>query len=174
MRLLASNIVEFENKFKESEKKRRNLEKEMAVKAQEISTMYDVLLKKDDERMKSLKLMQIIINSIAIPIFWKDSVGAYSGCNTAFENLIGFTRDEIIGKTAYDLFDEEDAIIYTKAIYQTYKHGKYSYDIRIRDGNGEYVSGKSCMQVFKDDDDIVQGVIVILYTENIRNICGAD
>ncbi|WP_367172553.1 PAS domain-containing protein [Desulfobacula sp.] len=35
--------------------------------------------------------------------FYKDSYGCYTGCNKAFENFIGKSRSEIIGKTVYDM-----------------------------------------------------------------------
>ncbi|MCL5035898.1 MAG: PAS domain S-box protein [Chloroflexi bacterium] len=47
--------------------------------------------------------LQQLIDSIPSPIFYKDKNLRYVGCNKAFEEFIGLSRDKIIGKTVYDV-----------------------------------------------------------------------
>lgn len=49
------------------------------------------------------KFVMSLVNSIPAHIFWKDKNGVYIGCNTIFANSLGFTAEDIIGKTDYDL-----------------------------------------------------------------------
>jgi diguanylate cyclase (GGDEF)-like protein/PAS domain S-box-containing protein len=47
--------------------------------------------------------MQTLIDAIPCPIFYKDANGKYLGCNKYFEVFIGMGKEEIIGKTVFDL-----------------------------------------------------------------------
>jgi PAS domain S-box-containing protein len=51
-----------------------------------------------------LKLMDILINTIPTPIYFKEVQGVYQGCNKMFaKNILGLTRDRIIGKRPHEL-----------------------------------------------------------------------
>ena len=49
-----------------------------------------------------------LIDTIASPMFFKDTEGRYLGCNKAFETYHGVTREWLIGKTVFDLFAMEE------------------------------------------------------------------
>ena len=44
-----------------------------------------------------------LINSIPTPVFYKDANGIYRGCNKHFEEYLGLRKDDIIGKSVYDI-----------------------------------------------------------------------
>jgi len=48
-------------------------------------------------------LLQNVINAIPTPVFYKDTDGIYLGCNVAFEEFIGLSREQIVGKSVYDV-----------------------------------------------------------------------
>ena len=50
-----------------------------------------------------LNFLQTLIDTIPSPVFYKNRDGRYTGCNTAFEAYLGRTREEVVGKTVYDL-----------------------------------------------------------------------
>jgi PAS domain S-box-containing protein len=54
-------------------------------------------------------LIHSLLDSIPDIIFFKDTRGVYIGCNPPFAEFVGKSREEIIGKTDYDLFDKEIA-----------------------------------------------------------------
>jgi PAS domain S-box-containing protein len=58
-----------------------------------------------EEKLRGyLRLMDALINTIPNPIFFKDVEGVFRGCNQAFaKDVVGLTRDRIIGSTAHDL-----------------------------------------------------------------------
>lgn len=58
---------------------------------------------------EQLHFLQTLIDSIPSPIFYKDIDNLYLGCNKAFEKRLGLVKEEIIGKSAYELFPSEMA-----------------------------------------------------------------
>ena len=54
-------------------------------------------------------LLTGLLNSASDIVFFKDSRGAYLGCNPSAEELIGRPLEEIIGRTDHDLFPREVA-----------------------------------------------------------------
>ena len=63
----------------------------------------------EEERLKQAGLITSLLDSIPDIIFFKDTEGVYLGCNPPFAELVGKSRNEIIGKNDYDLFDRESA-----------------------------------------------------------------
>jgi len=69
--------------------------------------------------LSNLRFLEIFLDTIPSPVFYKDAEGIYQGCNKAFaKNIIGLKRQEIIGKSVYDMPDvipRELADIYHQA-----------------------------------------------------------
>ncbi|MDD4126792.1 MAG: PAS domain S-box protein [Methanomicrobium sp.] len=59
---------------------------------------------------KQAKFFETLIETIPLPVFHKDKYGIYRGCNQAFANLSGKSKEFIIGKTVFDIFDEKVAL----------------------------------------------------------------
>lgn len=81
-----------------------------------LTVMIDITEQKKAE--ESIKVQNGLINSLldSIPdiIFFKDKEGVYLGCNPSFMEFVGKRKDEIVGKTDYDLFDKETADFFRK------------------------------------------------------------
>ncbi|CEK30846.1 two-component sensor histidine kinase [[Clostridium] sordellii] len=83
------------------------------------------------------KMLEIIVDNLPIPIFYKDKHGVYLYCNEAFDELIELDRDNIIGKKDYDLnIDEERVKMYKDADNKVIKH-------KVTTVNELYVERKS-------------------------------
>jgi PAS domain S-box-containing protein len=63
----------------------------------------------ENEIKQQASLIKSLLDSIPDIIFFKDKEGVYLGCNPPFAELVGKPREDIIGKTDYDLFDKEIA-----------------------------------------------------------------
>jgi PAS domain S-box-containing protein len=63
----------------------------------------------EDESRRQAGLITSLLDSIPDIIFFKNVNGVYLGCNPAFMELVGKKREEIVGKTDYDLFDKDIA-----------------------------------------------------------------
>jgi PAS domain S-box-containing protein len=56
--------------------------------------------------------LQRLIDTIPSPIFYKNPLGIFLGCNAAFAACIGRSQEEVIGRTLYELMPHEFAKIY--------------------------------------------------------------
>lgn len=81
-----------------------------------IGIIEDISERKRAERQlrDQLHFLQTLIDTIPNPIFYKGISGQYLGCNKAFEDRLGLKREEIIGKTAYDLYSRHMADKYVE------------------------------------------------------------
>ncbi|SPF33032.1 hypothetical protein SBF1_1190001 [Candidatus Desulfosporosinus infrequens] len=75
------------------------------------------------------EFIKTIIEVIPIPLFYKNREGSYLGCNKAFENFMGKSKEEIIGKNVYDLSKRKyaetyaymDKLLFDNSVTQTYE-----------------------------------------------------
>ena len=68
--------------------------------------------KAEEERIRQTGLITSLLDSIPDIIFFKDIDGYYLGCNPPFAQFVGKSKNEIIGKSDYDLFDRETAELF--------------------------------------------------------------
>lgn len=58
------------------------------------------------ELQSNLMFLKTLLDTIPIPVFFKDTLGMYRGCNQQFSRMIlGLPIDQIIGKTVFDFPD---------------------------------------------------------------------
>jgi diguanylate cyclase (GGDEF)-like protein/PAS domain S-box-containing protein len=62
----------------------------------------------------NLKFLETLMDAIPSPIYYMDEYGKYKHCNTAFGEFLGVKEEEIIGNTAYEVYEKEVAEIYDK------------------------------------------------------------
>ena len=64
--------------------------------------------KRVDEALRSqFQFLQHLIDTIPSPVFYKDREGLYQGCNEAFEEYVGLTKESIIQKTVFEVHPKE-------------------------------------------------------------------
>ncbi|MEZ4601382.1 MAG: EAL domain-containing protein [Syntrophotaleaceae bacterium] len=61
----------------------------------------------EQEIHRQNSLITSLLDSIPDLIFFKDTQGIYLGCNPQFAEFVGRPKEEIVGKTDFDLFDKE-------------------------------------------------------------------
>jgi len=96
----------------EHSKTRRELIEEIAALKQRIRELEtdDAEYKQAEEDLgRQAGLITSLLDSIPAMIFFKDVNGVYLDCNHEFSTFVAKTREEIIGKTDYNLFDKEIA-----------------------------------------------------------------
>ncbi|GAB4313341.1 MAG: hypothetical protein Kow0019_12740 [Methanobacteriaceae archaeon] len=101
------------------------------------------------KRIKSEKIikqqyefLQYLIDTIPSPIFYKDLNHIYLGCNQAFEEFIGKSKDEIIGKNVFELSPPELAKKYyykDRELFQNPGHQEYEALVKSADGTEHVV-----------------------------------
>ncbi len=81
--------------------------------------------------------IETLIDNIPNPIFYKDSNFIYRYCNQAFREFIGYDKEQIIGKTVYDVAPPELAEIYNQADKDLYDiKGRQAYESTVKHGDG--------------------------------------
>ena len=88
---------------------------EIGTLAQAFNTMLTQLNDQKKDLRRQVQFLEILMETMPIPIFYKDAQGRYLGCNSAFEAFLGLSREKIKGKSAYDLAPKELADGYRRA-----------------------------------------------------------
>lgn len=101
-----------------------------------------------------------LVNTIPIPIFYKDKDGRYLGCNNAYSDTFGVTNEELVGKTVFDLWDKKLARKYhqmDKELMRSQKPQIYEY--QVIDKNGNKLEVYFAKNVFYDSNGEVAGIV---------------
>jgi PAS domain S-box-containing protein len=93
---------------------------------------------------ESLRVAQLLIEVLPIPVFFKGRDGRYLGVNSAWEDYFGISRDAFVGKTVHDLYqqDPEAAARHAAMDEELWRNpGSQSYEIEItaRDGRTRHI-----------------------------------
>lgn len=65
--------------------------------------------KRTKELTDSKKILSVVIDTMPTPVFYKDRYSRYTGCNNAFAELLDKSKEEIVGKTIFDLMEKKYA-----------------------------------------------------------------
>lgn len=127
--------------------------------------------KADDALRESEAFLNSLLDSIPIPVFYKDREGRYLGFNRAYETFFGTSRAHLIGKSVYDVNPRELADIYhahDTALLQ--RGGLQQYESQVLNLFGEVRDVVFSKTVFADARGAVSGIVgaVLDITERKR------
>ncbi len=104
--------------------------------------------------------MQAVIDAAPTPIFYKDAEGRYIGCNKAFEEYIGLTREQLINRSVFELFDEDLAEVYYKADKDLFdQKGTQIYEAKVKYADGTTRDVMFHKAYFHAEDESVEGIV---------------
>lgn len=104
--------------------------------------------------------LDTLLNTIPIPIYYKDMEARYLGCNRAFEKFIGVSKERLTGKTVYDTNPPELADIYRSHDTVLFESGGVQqYEALVRNSRGEVRNVVFNKAVFTDHDGNPRGLI---------------
>lgn len=86
---------------------------------------------------QQLAFQQLLLDTIPSPIFSKDAQGRYNLCNKAFQDYVGAPREELLGRTVFEVWPGELAEQYHKmdqAIME--RPGMQIYESQVRYADG--------------------------------------
>jgi two-component system, cell cycle sensor histidine kinase and response regulator CckA len=93
--------------------------------------------RRTEELKHTFIFQQRLIDALPVPIFYKDSEGRYLGCNSSFEKFFGQKREQVTGKSVYELFPKEFADIYhEKDLVLLQNPGIQIYESAVKDTDG--------------------------------------
>ena len=126
-------------------------------------SMANTLKERENRLNAQLLFMQQLLDSIPIPVYYKDIGGVYLGSNVAFEALMGMPRSEIVGKTVYDVLPKERADIHHEADLALLRHpGVKIYEERGIYGDSESRDIIFNKATFVDADNRMAGIVSAL------------
>lgn len=107
----------------------------------------DITSRKESERTlrQTLNLLQDIMDGSPSMIFVKDLEGRFLSINSQLEKLLGRTRDQILGKTDFDIFSEEWAEYYQEHDRRVLKLGRpeeMEEEVECPDGKHVFLANK--------------------------------
>lgn len=94
--------------------------------------------KRAEETLRQqLHFQQMLIDTIPSPIFYKDIQGIYLGCNSSFEVCLGLCKEDIVGKSVYEVAPRDLADIYREADLTLFEHpGVQQYETSFKYADG--------------------------------------
>jgi PAS domain S-box-containing protein len=107
--------------------------------------------------------LQHLVDTIPYPLFYKDKNYVYVGCNAAFEDFIGLSRENIIGKTVYDISPNDLAEKYHRKdeeLMETKNLQVYEAPVKYADGSRHIVLFNKT--TFDDAQGNVAGLIGLM------------
>jgi PAS domain S-box-containing protein len=117
-----------------------------------------------NQRTKALRdqilFQQNLIDSIPVPIYYKDVKLKYLGCNRAFEETLGLNKEQIIGKSVHDIMPEKLASTHHHKDMQLISTG----EVRHYEVTAEYPDGQEhdllvFKALFHNSDGSIGGLI---------------
>ncbi|MCK9195567.1 MAG: PAS domain S-box protein [Syntrophales bacterium] len=118
------------------------------------------LTRRTEELKHAFIFQQRLIDALPVPVFYKDLEGKYLGCNSSFEKYSGQKREQIPGKSVYELSPKEFADIYhekDRALLQN--PGIQIYESIVKDAGGVLHNVIFHKATFSNMDGSVGGLI---------------
>ena len=117
-----------------------------------------------DAIQKQLNFLQVLYDTVPIPIFSRDGTGRYNGCNRTFQDFVGLSRERIVGRRVPDVWPGEFAdFIMARDRELLQRGGSQVYESRIRHADGtlrDVVFTRAALSDGKGGQDGVVGAIL--------------
>jgi PAS domain S-box-containing protein len=146
VRCLAKRCIEMKANERELHEHRNSLEKLVASRTLAL--------------INQVRFQQNLIDSIPVPVYFKDSGLHYLGCNKAFEKSLGCGREEIIGKTEHEIMAPDQARMHRQQDLHLLKTGGTAcYELKALYPDGKKHDLLVFKSLFHDKDGAIGGLI---------------
>ena len=138
-----------------------------------------IILKANIQRREKLELElsnriefdKVLLDTIPNPIYYKNVDGKFLGCNISFASLVNSSRDEIIGKTAFDFFSFKVAnanTIIDQELLTTFSTSTSEFTFHTPTNEMKHIILNKA--VYKNIDGTVGGIVCIMdvITERVQ------
>jgi len=135
-----------------------------------ITTILILLVINTTRRKKSelalinqLKFIGVLMDTIPNPLNYKNLDGLYVGCNKAFADLFGKSKEEIIGKSVFDFFQKDLAQKQTEKdldLLKTQQTISFEETLHLADGRSRVVSYNKT--AYENIDGSIGGIVSVM------------
>lgn len=110
-----------------------------------------------------IQFQRALFQAVPVPIFFKDENGVFTGCNPAYEEMMGRGEQKLIGRTVFDIVPTEDASRFDEIDQALLKTGgQQVYEARISTEQGDHRDVKFSKAAFTRSDGSYAGVIGVI------------
>lgn len=126
--------------------------------------------KKAEESLENqIRFLQCLLDTIPNPVYYKDRQGKYVSCNSAYEEFHGMSREEILGRTVFDIAPTKWAERYTELDQELItKGGTQVYEGEAFQFGGESIDAIFYKSAFSSSDGSPEGVVGVIVDINER------
>lgn len=131
-----------------------------------IGTAYDISQRKKAELTieEQLRFIETIMDTIPLPVFYKDLNGVYKGCNPKFEEFLGKSRIDIINRKVSDILPPHIAELHNKKDLEIYNGSVIqAYESTLKNSDGTLCYMIIHKALYRDGDGGPAGVVGILF-----------
>jgi PAS domain S-box/diguanylate cyclase (GGDEF) domain len=108
--------------------------------------------------------LDLIMDLVPIPLFVKDRAGLYIDCNKSFMEFLSISREEIIGKSVYEIWSKNEADVFfaqDEALF--HQGGIQIYEANITSSTGVAYIAQFHKQVFTDSTGAITGFLGAIF-----------
>ena len=119
--------------------------------------------KLERELSNRIEFDKVLFDTIPNAIYYKNVDGHFLGCNTAFASLVSSTKEEIIGKTAFDFFPTEIATKNTqidKEVLKTFTTISFEFTFYTLSNEMKHIILNKA--AYKNIDGTIGGIVCIM------------
>jgi PAS domain S-box-containing protein len=143
------------------------MDKKLQESEERLRQLNEELEKRVAERTASLQeqvlFLQQLIDTIPAPVYYKDAMGQYLGCNTAFETYTGIVKRDIIGKPDTSFLPSDMAVLSgAKDQELVSRRGIQVYQAKFPHADHTYRDVIFKKATFKDHAGEIAGIIGVM------------
>jgi PAS domain S-box-containing protein len=129
----------------------------------ELESLVEGSAKKEADRLDNSHFLQTLLDTIPSPIFFKDAAGLYLGCNKAFESFLGLSKQQVVGKSVYDIAPKDLADKYREMDTALFEQpGIQTYEASVKYADGSRHDVIFYKATFTDADERVAGMVGVM------------
>lgn len=114
----------------------------------------------EDAIVERENFLSSLLRAMPIPVFYKDRAGIYKGFNDAYEVFFGKSRDQLIGKTVFDISPKELAQIYHAKDTELFDSGGIQhYESKVKNSKNEMRDVIFDKSIYTDNNGKILGLI---------------
>jgi len=112
-----------------------------------------------------------LLNAVPVPVFYKDTDGRYLGCNKAFEEFFGVSKEKLLGKSVFDISPRELAEKYHAKDQELLRNnGQQIYESQVINVSGSVRDVVFHKASFSDSTGTVCGLVGAILDITERNL----